>query len=64
MVSEWTKRVSGRPGFGLIKTRVWSGLVISGFLASLLAPLVSHGSLYSSSASILETFEGLGYYGA
>ncbi len=51
LVSEWTKRVSGRTrkislstGTGLIKIRVWSGRVISGFSAPLLAPLVSDGS--------------------
>ena len=59
LVSEWTKRVSGLTGTGLIKIRVWSGRVISGFSAPLLAPLVSDGSLRSSSSSILETLDGL-----
>ena len=59
LFSEWTKRVSGRTGTGLIKIRVWSGRVISGFSAPLLAPLVSDGSLLSSSSSILDTLEGL-----
>ena len=59
LFSEWTKRVSGRTGTGLIKIRVWSGRVISGFSAPLLAPLVSDGSLLSSSSSILETLDGL-----
>ena len=51
--------MSGRTGTGLIKIRVWSGRVISGFSAPLLAPLVSDGSLRSSSSSILDTLEGL-----
>ena len=59
LFSEWTKRVSGRTGTGLIKIRVWSVRVISGFSAPLLAPLVSDGSLLSSSSSILETLDGL-----
>ena len=59
LVSEWTKRVSGLTGTGLIKIRVWSGRAISGFSAPLLAPLVSDGSLLSSSSSILETLDGL-----
>ena len=63
-VSDWTKRVSGRTGSGLIKIWLWSGQVISGFSAPLLAPLVSDGSLRNSSSSILETFEGLSDYGA
>ena len=53
-----------RAGFGLIKIRVWSGQVISGFSASLLAPLVSDGSRNSNSSSILETLDGLSDYGA
>ena len=47
--------MSGRTWTGLIKIRVWSGRVISGLSAPLLAPLVSDGSLRSSSSSILET---------
>ena len=53
----------GWAGFGLIKTLVWLGQVISGFLAPLRALLVSHGSRYSTSASILENFEGLSDHG-
>ena len=59
LFSEWTKRVSGRTGTGLIKIRVWSGRVISGLSAPLLAPLVSEGSLLSSFSSILKTLEDL-----